>query len=65
MDSRMRQSLDHYITDGRYRETMVDVECKSCGFIFEWRVLYEYGMSWYEPEEVTCPQCGNDYYEED
>jgi len=61
MDSRMRASLDHYITSGRYRETMVDVECKKCGKTFEWCVCYEYGASWYQPEEVICPYCDTDY----
>ena len=59
--SRFKRELDNYITSGRYHETMVDEECKNCGYQFEWRVCYEYGASWYEPEEVRCPKCGADF----
>jgi len=65
MDNRTRASLDNYITGGRYEEAMVDVVCKECEHRFEWRVCYEYGASWYKPEEVKCPKCGADYDEED
>jgi len=56
----MEASLDQYITGGRYRQTMVDVECKNCGKIYEWKVCYEYCASWYQPEEVICPYCGTE-----
>lgn len=64
MDNRTRQSLDNYITGGRYRRTETDCECKECGRTFQWTVCYEYGMSWYEPEEVVCPYCKAEYTEE-
>ena len=64
MDNGMKASLDSYITGGRYRRTIVDCECKECGYNFQWTVCYEYGMSWYEPEEVYCPKCKAEYKEQ-
>jgi len=59
MDSRMRQSLDNYITGGRYTRYPEEVVCNECGHRWEVIACEEYGMRWYEPDdEVICPKCG-------
>ncbi len=64
MDNRMRASLDDYIAGGHYLKAEEDCECKKCGCKFQWMVCWEYGASWYEPEEVSCPECKTDYEDE-
>jgi len=62
MDSRMRQSLDNYITGGRYRQWQEDIECKECGYQWEVTMCEEYGMSSFVPDEQpTCPRCKTEY----
>lgn len=59
MDSRMRQSLDNYITSGRYSESVEELTCKSCGYKWEVGLFTEYGMTSYKSEEdAVCPECG-------
>jgi hypothetical protein len=58
MDNRTKRSLDQYITGGRYHETIETITCKQCGYNFPWAIAHEYGTTWYQPEEVTCPKCG-------
>lgn len=65
MDNRMRASLDNYIAGGHYYKTEAGCECKKCGYNFQWTLCWEYGTSWYEPEEVKCPECGADFEEDD
>jgi len=61
MDSRMRQSLDHYIVFGHSYTDKVWHKCPQCNFKREIGMLYELGGWFYYPtteeDKVECPDC--------
>jgi hypothetical protein len=59
MDSRMRDSLDSWITSGRYSKEYLLVTCSNCDENSIVECETEYGASWWTPEE--CKYCGEEF----
>lgn len=56
---RWKQSLDNYITGGRYQSWMEDLTCLKCDHKWQAKMFTEYGMTSYEnDEDSVCPECG-------
>jgi len=64
MDDTWKQSLDSYITSGRYRRWTEELECKNCGRRWIAMLEQEYGITTYVMDDNLCPECGADYEED-